>query len=140
MKRQVIFAMGLLSATALAYADSFYRCAGADGRPVFSDKPCGQGANVQKIRVRPNVISSEGLRDWADRTGEGRGAAEASRPETAVAPAEEAPAVDSLACENARRDYEFVAGYRRASASEIAQKRRVYDDRCGRGSEATGSE
>jgi hypothetical protein len=55
----------LLSATAIsAQAAGVYRCQGADGSTVFSDRPCGNGGQQQQIEVEEQYTPGpSGLRE-----------------------------------------------------------------------------
>lgn len=126
-----LFTALLLIGCGPAFAEQVYKCTQPDGTQTFSDVPCAAaGQAQQRIRVAPaSVLSSEGLRNWAGRN------PDASRPapeesgesrQAVLAP----PARDENECENARRDYEFSASYKRASEAERAQKRDEYQRAC----------
>lgn len=98
-----------------AVADALVRCTAAAGEVTWSNVGCeaGQRSEPLKVTPRPNVVDSSGLRDWARRVPPRReSAAERRARERAVVPARAVKVRDSIACDNAQRDYRFEAGYR----------------------------
>ncbi|MCC2636801.1 MAG: hypothetical protein K0Q68_520 [Moraxellaceae bacterium] len=126
-----LFTALLLISCGPAFAEQVYKCTQPDGRQTFSDVPCAAAGQVQQqVKVAPaSVLSSEGLRNWAGRNSDaqrsGSNDSGASRQATAAPPAR-----DETDCDNARRDYEFAASYKRTSDAERMQKREEYLRAC----------
>lgn len=124
-----------LLAPGAAAAQSILKCVGPDGKIVLSDPPCPAGYSAQVQRVKPNVLESDGLRKWADKNPEqpayatrsGQGDRQQYAP--AAAPVAPAPA-DPIECENARRAYQFEAGYRYRKSETLYAKRRDMELKC----------
>lgn len=126
-----LFTALLLIGCGPVFAEQVYKCTQPDGRQTFSDVPCAAaGQAQQRVKVAPaSVLSSEGLRNWAGRNPDAPQATpdeSGSSREAVIAP----PARDETDCDNARRDYEFAASYKRTSDAERMQKREEYLRAC----------
>jgi hypothetical protein len=111
-------AMGLLllaGTATLAPAATLIRCVDANGKVTFSDRACEGRQRESTVEVRPNVVDTKELRDWNDKTR--RRSPVYQYDDDATAPASySAPAArqrDPIACENARRMYDFEMGKRK---------------------------
>ena len=107
----------LIAGTAgLAPAATLIRCVDASGKVSFSDHACAGGQRESTVEVRPNVVDTKELRDWNDKTkrrapvyhyDNGAAAPAASRTQPST------PFRDPIACENAKRMYEFELNKRK---------------------------
>lgn len=133
MTRLFPLLLAALLAPDTALAQSILKCVGPDGSVVLSDPPCPAGYAAQVQRPKPNVLQSDGLRKWAGKNPE--------RPAHAAWPAQGSrgqympvaampPAVDPADCENARRAYQFEAGFRFRKADVLQAKRRDMEISC----------
>lgn len=52
----------LIAAGSALASQQVYRCQGADGKPVFSDKPCGKHAETVNVKVPPRPGVGIGMR------------------------------------------------------------------------------
>lgn len=112
---------------AIAGAETVNRCVAADGHITWSNLDCPKGQLTEKVDLSPNVLDSHGLRDWARRSparrepaaARGGGALQAARLR------------DSIACENARRDYRFEAGNPQARRGTLSALREEVRQACG---------
>lgn len=124
----------ILMLSSVASAQGVYKCRNSSGELTFSDVPCGKGASAEYVDVRPaNILDSGGLREWGQRTGESRQVPLDARTRSESS---SLPVIDSLACENAKRDYNFTNGSKSAAPGEKMEKRRAYFRACGLGSPA----
>lgn len=137
MNRLFPLLLAALLAPGAAAGQSILKCVGPDGKVVLSDPPCPAGYSVQVQRVKPNVLESDGLRKWADQNPEqpayvsrsGQGHQRQYAP--AGAPVTGTPALaDSIECENARRAYQFEAGYRYRKSEVLYAKQRDVELKC----------
>lgn len=113
------------AAAGLAQADSISKCVDAAGRITWSNQGCRPEENVSQVEVRPSVVDSSGLRDWAKRNPArpvAKVEARASKPEKFIS---------SIDCENARRAYAFELGGRNRKADQVAYRRKEVCRSCG---------
>lgn len=137
MTRLFPLLLAALLAPGAAFGLSIMKCVGPDGTVVMSDPPCPAGFAAQVQRLKPNVLQSDGLRQWADKnpeppapaatSGGSRGQSMPSATPAVAAP----PAFDTADCENARRAYQFEAGFRFRKADVLQAKRRDMELSCG---------
>lgn len=114
-----------LGMSPLAAAETVNRCEAPDGRITWANQPCPADSRVSVVNLQPAVTDSSGLRDWARRN-------PAARPVAAAAPKRaEAKYIDPVECENARRGYEFEAGWRHRSKESLASRRKEVKRHCG---------
>lgn len=111
-----------------AYAETVTRCTGPAGHITFSNQGCAQGERIETVELKPLPVDSSGLRDWAKRTPPARVSAERAR-----APAEPrgSRVRDSVACENARRDLRFEAGFQNGKRGSMGAVREEVRQACG---------
>ncbi|MES2919836.1 MAG: hypothetical protein V4729_14620 [Pseudomonadota bacterium] len=133
MTRLLPLLLAALLAPGTAFGLSVLKCVGPDGAVVMSDPPCPAGYSVQVQHLKPNVLQSDGLRKWAEKHPERSGPStrygqESRNPYTPVAFSQ----VDPAECENARRAYDFEAGYRFRKADVLQAKRREMELKCSR--------
>lgn len=98
----------------LAGAETLTRCIGPAGELTWSNVGCAPAERAEAMEVKPaTVVDSRELRSWAKRSPPARTSA---APPTARRPAgseARAPKMrDSVACENAQREYRFEADRR----------------------------
>lgn len=132
-----LFAIVIFIFAAVAYGQGVYKCKTDSGGVEFSDVPCATGAPSEYVNVQPaNVLDSGGLREWGERNATGRSPTRDVAPGGEVSRTQE---IDSLACENAKRDYNFAVGYKFATPAEKIEKKRAYYRACGLASTGGGS-
>lgn len=119
--------LGLATIAPAALADTVNRCVAADGHVTWSNLDCPKGQVTQKVDLNPAVVDSRGLREWAKRSPPQRESAVRNR----GGYAQVVRVRDSIACENARRDYRFEAGNPQARRSMLSALREEMRQACG---------
>lgn len=127
LRKRVLCCLLFVGMVPIAGADTVFKCTGADGKVTWSNQPCPSAARAQVLEVRPNVVDSAGLRNWAARSPARAKVAEPA-PSSSVTSGQVA---NPLECDNARRGYEFEAGYRYRKHDVLRAKAREVFDKCG---------
>lgn len=119
--------LGLALAAPPAFADTVNRCVAPDGHITWSNLDCPKGQSTEKIDVNPAVVDSRGLREWAKRSPPARESAVRNR----GGYAQVTRVRDSIACDNARRDYRFEAANPNARRGTLSALREEMRQACG---------
>lgn len=137
---RILTVMMLLTST-VAQAQ-VYKCVGPDGRPAFSDRPCGASYRSCQVDSRPNSIDTSGAREQALKRENERLreqlATERTRAQVPSGPVIgrtradlEAEKSNSRECAIAKRNYEFAASSIANKGGEVAAAKRGMYSACG---------
>lgn len=126
-RTSILAGLACLAVTTVVFADTVFQCTDSAGKVTWSNQPCPTNARSQAREVTPNVVDSEGLRGWAARN-PARARAVPPPESSAATPTR---VMDPLACDNAKRAYEFEAGYRYRKWDVLQAKAREVHEKCG---------
>lgn len=126
----MLLAALLAAAPLTVRAETVTRCTAPDGHLTFSNRGCAQGDKAEALDLKATATDSQGLRDWAKRSPPVRAAGERARPR---AEARATRVRDVVACENARRDLRFEAGYTKGVRGRLGALREEVRQACGGG-------
>lgn len=126
--RPMLLAALLAAAPLTAGAETVTRCTGPDGHLTFSNRGCARGDKAEALDLKAVAADSQGLRDWAKRSPPARAGSERVRPRAEARPTR---VRDAVACENARRDLRFEAGYTKGKHGRIGALREEVRQACG---------
>lgn len=129
--RPALLAIALGTALApLAGAETLTRCIGPAGELTWSNVGCAPAERAEPMDVKPTVVDSRGLRDWAKRV-PARRESVAERRAREAAPARAPKVRDVVACENAQRAYRFEAESRLGKRGGMGPLREEVRRACG---------
>lgn len=126
----MLLAALLAAAPLTVRAETVTRCTAPDGHLTFSNRGCATGDRAEALDLKAAATDSQGLRDWAKRSPPVRARSERVRPR---AETRTTRLRDVVACENARRDLRFEAGYTNGKRGRIGALREEVRQACGGG-------
>lgn len=108
--------------TTVTPESKIHKCKNSEGKITLSNVGCNVKEKAEQLTVTPNVIDSSGLRGYARR----------NPPKVEVAvPKSNQPFFNAVECDNAKRMYEFAAGYKYARPGEAFDKSKEVFRQCG---------
>lgn len=122
---KIIIAMALIATTKICMAGELvYKCTSEKGKITLSNKGCPENGTHENYIVEPNILESSGLRRL-QAIGYGKDAGK-------VTPRKQQERyINPVECENAKRAYNFEAGYKyRNSEVQRIKSNEVYRN-CG---------
>lgn len=97
-------------------------CKDEKGKITLSNVGCDEKEKAKELKVTPNILDNSGLRAYGYRN--------PKKPEYPI-PRQAQTFRDPIECENAKRIYSFVAGYRYAKPHEFSEKQNEVFRKCG---------
>lgn len=125
----LVAVMTLLLCGQASATDVALKCKDKNGKITLSNTVCPEGTKQELLVVEPNVVDSSELRAWNYRSPPRREAASANagsgNSQTST------QAINPVDCSNAKRSYEFAAGYKYARPGEAYDKAKEVFRACG---------